>query len=108
MRQADFAMTHSMHLLLAICSSLQPYLAREGLRRSRIAPGGIHCAGRTKSSQGGLLAQAGGPAALFCLVRPERASVRFSLSTQRALSAILQGFGELGWPEVTEEMSFAR
>ena len=50
---------------------------------------------RTQSSHGELLSHAGSPAALFGLVQSEGASVRFSLN----LSAILQGLGELGWPE---------
>ena len=63
---------------------------------------------RARPSQGVLLADACSPAALFNFVKPERGLVSFSLSTQRALSAVLQGFGELGWPDFTEDMSFER
>ena len=94
---------------------LQPASALYSHRRppvgSASAQGGITVQGqimRARPSQGVLLADACSPAALFDLVRPERALVRFRLSTQRALSAVLQGFGELGWPKVTEDMSFAR
>ena len=40
----------------------------------------------------------GTPAALFVLVRPERASVRFELKPRAAFTAILHGLEELGWP----------
>jgi hypothetical protein len=48
------------------------------------------------------------PAAIFSLVRPERASVRFGLRTQAAVAAIMQGFQELGWPVRTGETETTR
>ena len=59
---------------------------------------------RAELSQGELLAHAGSPAGLFGLVKPEGASVRFSLN----LSAVLQGHGDLDWPDRDDVLAAIR
>ena len=69
----------------------------------------MHAQGQIKRAQptsGDLLqyAKADNPAAAFILVRPERASVRFGLRQRAAVTAILHGLEELGWPTDLTEM----
>ena len=52
--------------------------------------------------------QADAPAALFVLVRPERASVRFELAQRAAFVAIVNGFEDLGWPAPLGDLDLAR
>ena len=61
---------------------------------------------RSESSRGGSLAHARSPAALFGLVKPEGASVRFSLN----LSAVIQALGQedLGWPNRDDVLAAIR
>ena len=50
------------------------------------------------------MASAGSPAGLFGLVKPEGASVRFSLN----LSAVSQGHGDLSWPDRDDVLAAIR
>ena len=61
---------------------------------------------RAQPTSGNLLhcAKADSPAAAFILVRPEKASVRFGLRQRAAVTAILHGLEELGWPTALTEM----
>ena len=83
---------------------------REGAPRFSPAPKGVVLTvqgqiRRSESSQGGSLAHCS-PAALFGLVKPEGASVRFSLN----LSAVLQALSheDLGWPDRDDVLAAIR
>ena len=63
---------------------------------------------RAKRAVKGSGHEAHAPAAVFTLVRPERGTARFELQQRAAVAAILNGFGELGWPQNLWESDIAR